>query len=279
MEKVLTILLVCCAWCCAGQEDEQQKCDTVAYTIGNDKMVNIVTHLYNKPTLNLLVVHDDENTSVEVAKRFVQNHGGRLTELSYGGMRNISFNVENKIYAFDPNGMFTQPGANRSLRKYGHQSSTAAINEVQCLADTVIKIYATEGLNYIVTLHNNTEGMFNINSYQKDRQLIKTARKVYINPAMDPDDLVFVTDEIFFNFFKERKINTILQSDSCLNDGSLSVWAAYNNIPYINIEIQHGHFQQQYEILCWVKELLYSKETNYLAGSPKSNSEEVVEAY
>ena len=63
---------------------------------------------------------------------------------------------------------------------------------------------------------------------------------------MDNDDLILVTDLKLFNRLKQEKVNVILQSPDAPDDGSLSVYAMGKNIPYINVEVQHGH---QYENL------------------------------
>ncbi len=81
---------------------------------------------------------------------------------------------------------------------------------------------------------------------------------------MDPDNFVFVTDRRFFEYLKQRETSVVLQSMQVPDDGSLSVYAMKNNIPYANIEVQHGQIAENYRIILilndMVKEVL-SKET------------------
>ncbi|WP_316824391.1 hypothetical protein [Pedobacter miscanthi] len=48
---------------------------------------------------------------------------------------------------------------------------------------------------------------------------------------------------------KKAKVNVILQSKFASNDGSLSVYAMQNNIPYINVEVQHGHQDENLRLI------------------------------
>jgi len=52
-----------------------------------------------------------------------------------------------------------------------------------------------------------------------------------------------------FNSLKKANVNVMLQSKFVENDGSLSVYAMQNNIPYINVEVQHGHIDENLRLL------------------------------
>jgi len=61
-----------------------------------------------------------------------------------------------------------------------------------------------------------------------------------MNPAADPDDFNFVTDDRFFRAFKVQGFNDILQDNRIRrDDGSLSVFSGRKGIPYINVEAQN----------------------------------------
>src|SRR3546814_5525167 len=92
----------------------------------------------------------------------------------------------------------------------------------------------------IVTLHNNTENNFSAKSYLPGAIYDKDARKVHIEPGMDADDFIVVTKGRFYRFYNKRGINVVLQSKRPTDDGSLSVYAEQQKIPYINIEAQRS---------------------------------------
>lgn len=233
--------------------------DTVTYQIGINKQVNIVNYTYGEPHIRFLAIHDNEDTGVKAAFRFIQINGGSITELQYGGtVRNISFTDSlDNFYEIDPNSMFTDTGARGNLDKYGDGLVTPeAVTWIRKLGDTVLQIYNADSLGYIITLHNNTDNAFSIRSYLEGDYLENTASDVFINDEMDTDDLVFVTEAWFFDFLKERNINVVYQSIDAPNDGSLSVFAQKTKIPYVNIEVQHGHVDEHYRLIVVVNEMI-----------------------
>ncbi|MNY25704.1 hypothetical protein D3C86_1595040 [compost metagenome] len=60
---------------------------------------------------------------------------------------------------------------------------------------------------------------------------------------MDPDDLILVTEKVLFSKLKKENVNVVLQHQEAEDDGSLSIYAMKNNIPYLNVEVQHGHLE------------------------------------
>ncbi len=222
--------------------------DSVRFMLRN-KAVDVIKTTYSENGIKFLVVHDDENTGVEAAHQFMALNGGIITELKYGNVRNIKFDLDSFTNCeFDPNSMFTNTGAYKSLDKHASVSQEA-IDLVKNLGDSVFQIYAGEKPAYIITLHNNTDSNYSIKSYLKENYLGTTAEDVFINPESDPDDLVFVTDRFFFDYLKERNVNTALQSRFAPNDGSLSVYAAMAYIPYINVEVQDGHVDENRRLI------------------------------
>jgi hypothetical protein len=213
------------------------------------KRVEVMKSVYEKPGLNFLVLHDDENTGLEAAHDFCSVHGGSITELRYGDERNVAFGTEKVRFSFDPNQIFNNAGALKTLRKYSiSKPPPSAVEKIRTLAISIINKYNPDSMGYIITLHNNTEGKFNINSYIQDKLLISAADSVYVNSEMDLDDFILVTEPVFFSYLKSKAINTVLQSKKAA-DGSLSVYAQANKIPYLNIEVQDGHKDEHLHLI------------------------------
>ncbi|HKG07200.1 MAG TPA: hypothetical protein VKB19_12110 [Pedobacter sp.] len=235
------------------------------------KSVDVVKSAYKKSSLSFLVLHDDENTGVEAAHDFCAINGGSITELKYGNERNISFGSKNVRFSFDPNQIFNNAGVLKTLKKYSiSRPSVATVNKIRSLAFSLLNAYNPDSLGYIITLHNNTDGRFSIASYAQDKLLKGIADSIYINPEMDQDDFVLVTEPAFFNYLKSKSVSSILQSESA-RDGSLSVYAQMNKIPYINIEVQDGHREEHLRLIQVVDNMLKDiggQQQQLYAGEP-----------
>jgi hypothetical protein len=248
-----------------SQQIAKVKSDTLTYSLFNKK-ISILTHNFgDNPGINFLVLHDDENTGVQAAYEFMQVNGGRIVELEYGNVRYIEFKTKlPKVFKFDPNRIYSNVAIYESLMMRGGVSSREAIDSITKFADTLIKVYAgNKRPDYILTLHNNTDKNFSIASYTPGQYLEGVASEIYINLGMDPDDLILVTDKQYFDYLRERNINVVLQSEATKNDGSLSLYAAIAKIPYINIEIEHGHVEEHLRLIKVVNDML--KEVNIQA--------------
>ncbi|HYH57036.1 MAG TPA: hypothetical protein VD772_10515, partial [Anseongella sp.] len=213
-----------------------------------DSSVHLVIHQEKGRSIHFLNLHDNENTAVEAALQVMKEKGGRLTELRHTGQRLVKFSIGNQGYQFDPNRMFTEGGRSATLKRYG-RSDAQAEAALQEFADSVLGVYGIAGVPFIVTLHNNSEEDYSAKSYLPGAIYAGEARKAYLEPGKDADDFVIVTRRKFYRFYKRRGINVILQSKSPSDDGSLSVYAEWNNIPYINIEAQEGHTEEQREMI------------------------------
>ncbi|HYH55515.1 MAG TPA: hypothetical protein VD772_02825, partial [Anseongella sp.] len=115
--------------------------------------------------------------------------------------------------------------------------------------EKVLEMYNYDSLGYVITLHNNTEGLYSIRYYLPGKMMDSAASKVHINPKLDTDDFVFVTEPYFYDYLEKRDVNVVLQDPHAPNDGSLSVYAAMQGIPYVNIEVQDGHFREHRELI------------------------------
>lgn len=216
--------------------------DTATFSVF-DKTVSINTHQYGDPQLHFLALHDNEDTGVKAAFEFMRLNGASITELNYGSVRNIAFNNDSSQYAIDPNRIFSPRGI------HAFYTDEEPVFRISALADTLLKIYDYKKHGYIITLHNNSEGAFTVRSYLKGDSLEHIADNVFVNAAMDPDDFVIVTEPFFFDYLKDENVNVVLQSRTPPDDGSLSVYAAANHVPYVNIEVEHRHVDEHYRLI------------------------------
>lgn len=189
-------------------------------------------------------MHDDENTSTLAMLQVLADSGGSYIELVHTGARNISFKKGKKTYIFDPNRIYTDEGIKATLERNGKYDEKA-LKEVRKFAQDLIEIVLKESPNYIFTLHNNTPDNLTVYSFDKGREYENDAAYIYADTSKDHDDFILVTQRVMFDFYTASNQNTVLQNQNPTNDGSLSVWAALNNVPYLNIEAEHGHVEQQ----------------------------------
>ena len=186
-----------------------------------------------------LNVHDDENTAVEAALGVIGRRGGRLVELRHSGARNLTFQVGGEAFAADPNRIFTDVGRARTLATLS-RDTPAARAALAAFAGDLLALYGTPSV--VVALHNNTEANYSALGYAPGGTDAREAASVFLAPGADPDDFVFVTTQVLFEAVRASGVTAILQDNAAAtDDGSLSVWAAQNGRPYVNIEAQHGN--------------------------------------
>ncbi|MBD3637672.1 MAG: hypothetical protein HUJ25_09985 [Crocinitomicaceae bacterium] len=220
-----------------------------------DSTVQILQEYGNLEDQILFInVHEDEQTSIDAVYEFAKENPVRFVRLKHNETRRIDFSLRGRQYSVDPNRIFTGVGRWKTLRDGGKYSFKASRS---------VKYLANEILNYvhknavIIAMHNNTDVNYSIKSYLPGGDESKNTKEIYINEAMDPDDFIYTTDESFFYKLKEKKINVILQDNKrYVNDGSLSVYCGKNGIPYINIEAQKGHFDEQVRLIQEVLSIL-----------------------
>jgi len=212
-----------------------------------DSTVVLAVHEHGDPAffISMLVLHDNENTAAEAGAAFVEEHGGRLVELRAQGERRVSFSIDGRLYDFDPNRIFTDVGIRTTLEP---EASDEAIATTQRFADSLLAVYNPHLV--IVTLHNNTPDNYSVLSYAGGGQYQQDAEAVHIGEGVDPDDFFFVTDRDLYEGLRADDFNVVLQNNaSVTDDGSLSVWAAQNDLLYVNVEVEHDHLEQQKAML------------------------------
>jgi hypothetical protein len=222
-----------------------------------DSTVDLVLHETSVPGLTYLNLHDDENTSVRAALDVIRRHGGRVMELKHSGARNVTFDLDGIEYEFDPNRMFNIHGASASLERFGPESN-AAVTAVSAFADEVLQHILPPEPNVMVTLHNNPGRGYSVLSYLPDGNYAGEAQHVHVGEGIDPHDFYFVTDLDLYNQLQQAELNAVLQDNVRMtDDGSLSVWSAQNQLPYVNVEAQDGHRRSQADMIVFLHRLFF----------------------
>ncbi len=214
----------------------------------NDLSVNLVKYSYGEPTINFIAIHDNEDTGVKAAFEFIRLSGGSIIDCQYGGLRNFIINHQEEEFQIDPNGIYSTTGITKGLEKYG-RAEPAVVKMLQKSAKTILNLYSDKKPDYIFALHNNGDGGFGITSYLKGYELAQFADSLHINFQMDPDDLILVTEKALFNGLKKENVNVVLQAKNAPDDGSLSAYAMKKKIPYLNVEVQHGHLEEHLRLI------------------------------
>ncbi|MEM8600726.1 MAG: protein tyrosine phosphatase [Bacteroidota bacterium] len=231
----------------ASPGNAQEMRSTVALPIGADVARVVVTE---QPgcEVDVLVVHDNEDTGVEAAQAVIAERGGRLVDLQHSGARNLAFALRAQggtradSFVVDPNRVFTSAGVGGSLASLSRDTPEAR-RAVRRFAEQLLAVYGEPAV--VVTAHNNTEGRYAATSYAADGPHARNAAALHLEPGADADDFFFVTDRALFDMLAGAGFNAVLQADTATDDGSLSVWAAQQGVPYVNVEAQHGHLAEQ----------------------------------
>ncbi len=122
-------------------------------------------------------------------------------------------------------------------------------------------MYAAVPPAVVLTLHNNTEGGYSARSYEPGAEYASDAAAVTVHAGTDPDDFFFVTDRALYDALVAEGFNAVLQdNDAATDDGSLSVWAAREGVPYVNVEAQHGHRAEQARMISALVDVLSERE-------------------
>ena len=93
---------------------------------------------------------------------------------------------------FDPNGIFTPPGIEKTLRRYGPHT-TPAHDAVARLATLLIDRALPGALSPLVAVHNNGDRGLSVTSYRATGRS-PPRPPMWVSPAADPDDFVLVTE-------------------------------------------------------------------------------------
>jgi hypothetical protein len=221
---------------------------TIFYKLA-ENIIPIKIQQYGERTdIVFINLHDDEVTSVDAAKRVLEEYGGILIEIENNAQRNIRFRLDRYFYKVDPNRIFSEEGIKKSLEQFGKTSGNA-IDEVEKLGQRIIQLIP-DGAKCVIALHNNTPDLFSVTEYAPGNKRSVDSKKVYINAEQDTDDFFLTTDNNLYEKLADKGFNTILQdNNNCIEDGSLSVYCGKKNIRYVNCETEHGKNEQYYEMM------------------------------
>ena len=241
---------------------------TQKFTLGETEVkINLYENVGSNATF--FSPHHNEQIARNLAKEFVEKNGGRLVEIeSFDAQgkpsRYVRFALNGKTFTLDPNRIFTENGRNCD-------SLPAEIDLlVKDFADKLLKlIFANGKEQFIVAVHNNTD-VDSKDEVAKHNDLtalafVKTAGHgafqsqaegaFLSNVENDTDNFIFLSSAKYLGFFVEKSFNVVVQksanklrSTGCnVDDGSLSVFTAQNNIQYICLEADglSGTFRQR----------------------------------
>jgi hypothetical protein len=224
--------------------------------------------------------HYNERISRSLAKESVERKGGRLIEIESidekgNASRYVNFRLNGSLYTIDPNRIYTENG--RKCQNFAPEIAQA----VKQFAEELLQIiFAADGKTlrenerFIVAVHNNVDvDAKEENVKNKDLTAVafvkaQSARPythgtfeaqadgVFLsNTETDADNFIFLSTPRYVGYFAEhgfnvvvQKASTKLQSKQCgVDDGSLSVFSAQNQISYICLEADGttGAFRQK----------------------------------
>jgi hypothetical protein len=257
--------------------------NTLSYKLG-DRTLQVKTFQYGSVKDMVYVnLHDDETTAVNGARRLLEKSGGYMIKIENNNTRNIKFRLDGQYYTIDPNRMFSRVGITQSLILFGRVSAKA-IDEVEKFANNILKLIP-ENPSCIIALHNNTNGKYSVTSYMPGNIREKDAKKLYVNPDEDPDNIYLTTDSTLFALLSDDNYNTILQDNVyAKKDGSLSIYCGERDIRYVNCETEHGRDIEYQQMIMLAAGHVERKNTGIIAYNyklatstgqyaPKSNTE------
>jgi hypothetical protein len=227
----------------------------VPFNVGETE-IHAMVHQHLIPFPTMINVHDDEDTSVKAGINSVERQGGRVIELVHSGARLIKFKLLGGEYQFDPNRMFSDPGIEATLRKEGAFTPEAQ-TAVKAFAHAFLEKFGIEREPVIIALHNTVDGLFSVESFAPDGEYGADISDFHITAQRSRFDFFYVTDQVFFDYLRDRDFNVVLQNNMAVkDDGSLSVHCAKLGIPYVNIEAEMTHFEEQMKMVSVVRQMI-----------------------
>lgn len=254
MVRIAVVVMLLGAWSSLNAQ-LIYRADYSEYQMGDSLITFVIENNQSTKKVLFINVHENERTSVDAFNRFDVSDEYRLIWLKHNASRRIGYNHRNEVFTIDPNRIFSQAGIEATLANDSIFNNRKAEKMAHALAKEIIN-YITAS-SWIISLHNNTPDNYSILSYLLDSTEAPNTKEVFINSNMDADDFIYTTDVDLFNKLKEKSINVILQdNENCIDDGSLSVYCGKRNIPYVNVEAEHGHLHEQLYLIRAVVEVI-----------------------
>lgn len=232
--------------------------------------VNVNVYERAGAAVTLFAPHHNEQGALRAAREAVAARGGRFVEVEAfdeagAPARRLRFRVGAKGYSVDPNRIYT-PNGRRCLNLPADAEAA-----VKAFADELLDLLFAPGGTSLragetlfVAVHNNGD-VEKSAAADRDSDLsavtfvkplrsrttfrgafAESAAGVYLsNAEEDEDNFIIVTEPRLLGHFAARGFNVIVQKPApqlrapgCgVDDGSLSVHASFNNIPYVNLEV------------------------------------------
>jgi HEAT repeat protein len=191
-----------------------------------------------KQDLIFINLHHNEKTSVQAARRVVDEVGGMVMALDHPGERLVTFQLHGKSYTFNPNGIFTDAGIEKTVRGPSIFIPEAK-RAVKQFAETLLEKYV-RNRRVIIAVHNNSHS-FTVDLWDKNGPRARDAAEFFKGDPRHPHNFFLVTTVEDFNLLKSYGYNVVRQdNERATDDGSLSIFCGRNGIRYINSEAELG---------------------------------------
>lgn len=115
-----------------------------------------------------------------------------LIEIENNLERNLRFQLDDYFCEVDPNSIFSKEGIKKSQEEFS-RSSFNAIAEAFYFGQQIIRLIPGEA-KCIISLLNNTAGLFSVTEYAAGNSRSADSRKVFIHAEQDPDDFFLTTN-------------------------------------------------------------------------------------
>lgn len=201
----------------------------------------VIVREQHGPGKAFIHVHQNEVTALKAARAVIAAQGGSLITLVHNGQRNITFNLHNKRYEFDPNRIYTNQGIKKSLTEFGNYSPEAYL-VVKNFADTIKKLLPK---GKIIAVHNNNS--YSLHDYLPGNPLARDARLLNLNEQHYYRNFYVVTQASDYNRLTTMNFNSVWQALNATDDGSLSVYLADRD--YVNVEAGYDQLAAQINML------------------------------
>ncbi len=207
-------------------------------------------HIYEAATsgLNLVNLHDNENTAAAVAREYISQHGGRLVELRHGRGRYIIIRRGTSRAKFDPNRMFSPGGLRKTLNHFADLSE-ANVSVGSAFSKSVLELIELPAHGIVVALHNNTDGKLTIDDFKPGGWYGLDTETVHISNRQDHDDFFFTNHQPIYEALAGLNYNVALMVPHPPDRGGLGAYVQMHSGIYVNVEAQHGHKKQQRKML------------------------------
>jgi hypothetical protein len=207
-------------------------------------------HIYQAatPGLNLVNLHDNENTAAEVAREYISQNGGRLVELRHGRGRYVIIRRGDSRAQFDPNRMFSPGGLRKSLNHFADLTE-ANVKIGSVFSKSVLELINVQSNGIVVAIHNNTDGKLTIDDFKPGGWYGPDTEDVHKSNRQDHDDFFFTNHQPIYEALAGLNYNVALMAKSTPDRGGLGAYVQKHSGIYINLEAQHGHKKQQRKML------------------------------